>query len=384
MASLLVTVSVARQSDVLDFASFAFAGLVYSLVSGCLRAAFVENTIVALGDLDVAARQLHRLTLTSVALAFAVGVSGVVFESPYMIWLALALPGLCILDYARIVDMAVSDARRGILLSLTWSLPVAAVSAASMLFAIPAMIVYCTWAGWGAILGISAAKAQGLSLRPAWPPGPTSEVRTSAAFTLDFAVGSGGASATTLLLGPLIATSAIGALRGASTLLGPVTLVASSARSLVLPHLVRSGRDAASSDLHAARRAALLLAAIVIPCLMILSLLPARLGQELLGSTFATARPLIPPLAIEVCAAVIGGVAAAGHRSRAAGRRALTVRLCLGIPRPLLVGLTAVQFGVEGAAWSMAAVSVVNAVAWWLSFANLHQQTAISRIGNLS
>jgi hypothetical protein len=96
--------------------------------------------------------------------------------------------------------------------------------------------------------------------------------------------------------------------------------------------------------------------------------IPDTWGHQLLGDSWTVAKLALLPLSFEALLALVGGIAAAGHRVAFASIRTLVLRLSVGIPRPFIVLGCAVVWGISGAAWSMAAISAVNALLWWASY----------------
>jgi O-antigen/teichoic acid export membrane protein len=367
LASFGLTVAVARGTNLEGFSEFSLAGVVYVALSGCLRAAFAETTIVALGEPAVHHRQVRRTGLSAIVLSCALAAAAFASSNWYLLALALCIHGMALADYGRMVNLSVRNGLVGVAQSVSWAGPGLAVAAASLFVEIPPIAVFASWAIAGALTGYVTAFVERWPLRPGWNHFPQ-ETRTSAIFTLDYAIGSGGSAFTTLLLGAVLGATAIGALRGASTLLGPVAIVATSARAVVLPSLVRSSAARPMGDLVSAARASLVLSALLGPGLAFVAFMPTRIGSQLLGDSFSAAVQVMPALAIETFFALIGGVAAAGHRSRRAGRRALSLRVSLGLPRPIVVCWCGAVYGITGAVWAMAGLSILSAIVWWISF----------------
>lgn len=372
VASLALSVAVARATTSSEFGAFALALLVYVFASGIARAAFTDTALAQPSDPETLERSFRRACLSSLAGASGVLIWGLLTANVHLLIVAIALHGLMTLDFVRTVDSAVGSETRALVLSAAWTTATLATSIASFFVPVGPTVLLAIWAAAGALCGYFALIVRRLPWRPGWPRN-TTETAAARVFALDYIVGSGGSVLTTTLLGVAVQPMVIGAIRGAGTLVGPANLIASTARSLIIPVLARAKP---SAEFGAAARVSLWLAAVLTPLLFALTLLPSTWGTWLLGDTWELARVALPALALESLLAVVGGIAAAGHRAAFAGRRTLMLRLVVGIPRPVIVILCAVVWGVAGAAWSMAAIAAVNALIWWVSYAQLTRRAA--------
>jgi len=370
VASLVLAVAVARRTGIAEFGQFALATLVWTMLAGMVRAAVVETALARSGVAGTVVRSAQRASLVALVAASGTLVAGLALQNRYLLVLAACVHGLTLLDFQRVTEAAVGDARRSVVLSAAWSVPCVALAVVSFQRAVDPVALFAVWAGGGAAVGyLGALRAPRLML-PAWPR-RADETRAAWLFALDYGVGAGGSALSTLALGGAVGTAAVGAIRGAGTLLGPANLLSTTLRSLLIPHLVRAGLQGPASELRAARRVALLAVCGVGPLLALLTLLPGSVGTQLLGATWSTARPVLLALALESLLALVSSIPAAGYRAALAGRRALVLRLVTGVPRPFVVVLAGVGAGAPGAAWAMAAIAGVNAVLWWGSYVGM-------------
>lgn len=370
VTSLLLSVAIARGSDPLGFGQFAIAMAVYLFAVGLIRAAITETTLAVEPTASANGRGFRRAALLSIVSAIALLVVGLVARNLYMVILAITLNGLVCLDYLRTVEAALYRARTSFVQGTLWSAATALASVASLFRLIDPLVVFCVWATSGAIIGYASALITHLSLAPWWARHPA-ETKAAWLFSLDYAAGSGGSALSTALLGVTSSATTVGALRGAGTILGPVSLLSTTVRSLIIPYLTRARRVGERYEFKRAAAIAIALGVILGIPAALLCLLPGSMGTALLGSTWRAAAPLLPALAIESVLALVGNIASAGHRSRLAGARSLALRLSVGIPRPFVVIAAAAAMGALGAAWAMAALSILNCVIWWASYWHL-------------
>ena len=213
---------------------------------------------------------------------------------------------------------------------------------------------------------------------PVWKKN-RSESSAAVVFSADYLVGAGGAQLTTGLLGALADTAILGAVRGAGTLLGPVNLISTTARSLLLPFLSRAGQEN-NGQFRSAVAATVVQASVLMPLLLLLQFIPPWLGEQLLGETWKIAALAILPMSIDALFNLIMSPAIAGHRVAFAGTRTLILRLAIGVPRPLIVLFAAHLWGIVGAAWAMALIASVSSVAWWISYFDLSRRASLDRL----
>jgi O-antigen/teichoic acid export membrane protein len=157
----------------------------------------------------------------------------------------------------------------------------------------------------------------------------------------------------------------LGDLRAAQTLIGPVIVVLLAGNALGIPESVR-----VRGDIKRLRRLCLIVssglaAAAAAWCLALYALLPA-IGPRFFASSWESARPLIPGLA--VFAAAVGVSIGAGGGLRALGENAwiLRARAVTG-GLSLLIGLPlSLRIGAEGALIALAVTEWAFAAAAWV------------------
>src|SRR5256714_12188634 len=100
---------------------------------------------------------------------------------------------------------------------------------------------------------------------------------------------SGSTQLTFYLVGAIVGLSTVGAIRGAQVLLGPAYVFAVGARLAVLPEVVRVARSGTAGLLRSCAVLSAALGGGIALWGLALSALPARLGVDLLGPTWAPA-----------------------------------------------------------------------------------------------
>ncbi|MEV4666434.1 hypothetical protein [Microbacterium sp. LWO12-1.2] len=372
LASLALSVAIARASSVAVFAAFSIAMVAYLFGSGLIRSALTDSALSRPTDRDTYVRSFQRASLVSLFGAAVLIAWGILADNAFLIVLGIAFHGLLSFDFIRTFDSAAGVAGRAMTSTTIWSMLTVGASIMSIAGVLDARMVFVVWAATGALSGYALMLAARTPLVPKWTR-HREDTRVAGLFALDFAVGSGGSLLTTGLLGLLDNARILGAVRGAGTLLGPLNLVSTTVRSLLLPFLSRRN-NSSGGQIRAALRVAVLQVVFLLPFLVGLQLLPASWGRQILGETWDLASLALLPLSLEAVLALISAVANSGHRVAFAGARSLTLRLSVGLPRPFVVLLCAQVWGIQGAAWSMAALAALNALLWWGSYYDLSRR----------
>ncbi|NJP99656.1 hypothetical protein [Streptomyces zingiberis] len=181
-------------------------------------------------------------------------------------------------------------------------------------------------------------------------------------FVLEFAVGNAAGQLAIIGLGVFANPLAVGALRGAVALFGPMNVLFNAATSFGPPLLNRVASTAGRVRATAVLAAVL---AVVAACWAgVLVLLPDGAGRQLLGDTWAAAAALLPATGAQYAAIALGTCALLTLR-------VLSPRSTL--PIQVVFSLLSVGFligghllgGVLGAAWGLCLGSALKATAAW-------------------
>ena len=235
-----LTVSIARQSTVQEFGEFAMTMVVFVLAMGMIRAAVTDTTLARVASTRVRDECFRRGSLLAICMGISATVGGLLSSNLYLLVLGCGMHGLFALDYnPRVTNTAMYRAQTAWWPSALWSSIVIAVAVVALITPIEPWAVFLAWSIGGAVLGYASASAQHYPWKPGWPR-DRQATRAAGIFSLDFLAGSGSASLTSTILGAILGAPIVGALRGAGTLFGPATLIASTCRSVAIPYLIRA------------------------------------------------------------------------------------------------------------------------------------------------
>jgi O-antigen/teichoic acid export membrane protein len=381
-SNLLVVVVAARNLGVRDFGIFSLALLIYSVLVPAVQAIVGQELQLRTGTEVERRRASASAIRASLALggAFGVLLLGVAVVAPgsvgALVVLALCLPLLAtqeVIRSAAVVCDAVHIALVSDLIWLVLALLLAVLVETDVVTATP------TWAvlAWGASGCIAALAVVAFFFKWGSEPGGRYLSRTFVGyrFLLEFLLMRGTSQALILALGAVAGVVALGAFRGATSLLGPLTVAVLSIANFGAPLAARVHRDQ-WPRLAVAGSASVVSGVSIYTCALLL--LPARWGDALLGASWESARSLLLPLAVVTASTGISTVFTALIRLLEP-RRTLTLRAISAALMPPLFAAGYWVRGVEGAAWGLASATVVQASMMVIQFRRL-RATADQRL----
>ncbi|GAA0309824.1 hypothetical protein GCM10010302_55680 [Streptomyces polychromogenes] len=366
--NILVLVLAARLSSASGFADFSMVYVTFSVLLG-LNMAYVGQTVVlekeAGGRLGVTCRSSVLFTAGAAVVAgLVLGVVSLVMPSGWaFLALGLVLPLVLVQDGLRYCFSALRAPERAL-----------AADTLRLVCVVAALAVQPQGASAGRLVlvwGLSALPALGLGLwllRP-YVRGTRADVRPylrrghlGQRFVVEFAVGNGSSQLAVLGLGAFATPLAVGALRGATTLFGPLNVLFNSANAFGPPIVGRASGKRGVVRLTALMGAALAL--LGAGWAAVLYALPDGLGRHLLGDTWTAASALLPATGAQYAVMGLGTCALLTLRVlNPKATLSLQVVFSLLSVALLLAGYAA--WGVTGAAWGLAAGSAAKAAAGW-------------------
>ncbi|MGW0960835.1 hypothetical protein ACWD4K_17780 [Streptomyces gelaticus] len=384
LTNILVLVTAARLSTVAGFARFSAVYLVFTVLLGVSGAYTGQPLVLRRGGSEEgrgACRSAVVFTLLAAAVLGAL-LAGVCLILPggtarALTALGLVLPvvlGQDTMRYAfstlHLPHLALTgDALRlicvlGALAAQPHGTPAARLVTVWGLSALPALLLSAA---------LLHRRAAGTPLRP---KALLRRGHLGRRFVVEFAVGNATGQLSVLGLGAAGNPLVVGALRGATTLFGPLNVLFTSATGFGPPLLGRL--DGERRRVRAAATLAAVLVATAAVWATVLALLPGPVGRHLLGDTWPTAAALLPATGSQYAAMAVGtcGLLAL---------RILDPRATLGVQ--VVFSFAAVAFltggyllgGVPGAAWGLCLGSVCKAVATWTRVAGLLRRPAAER-----
>ncbi|MGW2201377.1 hypothetical protein [Streptomyces sp. NPDC001774] len=384
LTNIAVLVIAARASSADGFAAFSMVYIVFTVLLG-LGAAFVGQSVVLEKgeDHEIGAAVRSAVAFTAAA-STAAGVlllaTGAVIgggTGRAVLALGAVLPVVLVQDGLRYGFSALRQPHRALaadLLRLACAVPALLLQPHG---SSPARLVLV----WGlsalpaALLGLALlhpyVRRQPWSLRR-----HLSKDHLGRRFVVEFAVGSASSQLAVLGLGLLASPLVVGALRGATTLFGPLNTLFTSVNAFGPPLLGRAGGRRAT--VRAAAGLAAVLALVALGWAGVLYTLPGHVGRQLLGATWQSTAALLPATGTQYAVMAAGTCALVTLRVLSP-RATLSVQVVFSL---LAVALMLAGYGLggaAGAAWGLAAGSALKALAAWTRVARTRPEPAAPR-----
>lgn len=369
-------VLVARSVSVREFGAFALTFAAYAVVVNVGNGLISEPFLVRYSNVPEGKWRQAAATASGAALVLgvisslvcvivAIAVSGSVGGG--FLALSLTLPGLVVQDTWRSLFFA---RRRG---SMAFGNDVAWAAAffpvTIVLFRTEAGTVFSLLSAWGAagsfaaVVGCIQAKILPKPL-DAWRW--LSDQRSLATrFLAELMLWSGAQHLTIYGIGAVAGLEAVGGLRGAEMLLGPLYVLIVGVRIMAVPEAIAASRISPERMRRKLLWLALVMAFVAVATGTAAALLPPRVGMAILGATWAAARPALVPVALFMAALSAAISATIGLRALAAPKRSLRAQM-YAAPLVLAGGVTGAVFGsAAGGGTGMAIGMWLGAAIWW-------------------
>lgn len=376
-----VAVLVAREASARGFGAVSIVFLLYAVVLGVTTAMASDPMLVAHGTStgdrarDAAAAATGTALLVG-AITGGLAIVGAPFVPAEMRWplaaLGLSMPGLLTQDAFRSVFFASGRPSRAAANDGAWAVCQAVGFAAVLLLdrsPHPGLLVLI----WG---GSATAAAVLAYFQAAVGPSPRASAgwlvthrRLAISLTFDFVVMTGAGYLAMGAASVAAGLVAIAALRGAQLLFGPLVILTSGLKPLVLREGAQlretgeRGRLARTAGMLAA-----LLFALPLVWGVALLVLPEAWGVAVLGDSWRPAREVLPFIGLAIAARGLGASPSWGLRVLSAGRRIVKARAFDAVATIGLAVVGAAVWEARGAAVGMAAANLVAAAVWWFHF----------------
>jgi hypothetical protein len=279
---------------------------------------------------------------------------------------ALILPGLLLQDAWRYVFFAEGQPRKAMLNDLVWLLSQAVVFSLLILsHRADALALYLGWGLTGGLAAVFGCWQARLLPRPQAAWGWISEQRDlSLRFLAESMALVGSGQLVVYGVGASAGMAALGALRSAQLIFGPVQMLFTATIAVAVPEGVRLVK----SD---PRKAPIVLVCLAVALSAACAgwgiaaiVLPDAWGLALLHDNWTAAQPVLPGLAVSMALAAVGVAALVLLRIRAAARQSLRARLLASVLHPIGGTVGAMVGGAPGAVVGLAVANGIMAALW--------------------
>ena len=367
ITNFALAIAIARAGTVQDVANFAIGFSGFVIVSGLSRSLIGEPSSARLLSLKELRAGGKQVSAYGILLAAILGIIGVLTGQLYLLAVGVFSHAIAMYDYSKLVSTVFGKPYIATTLEIVRTILIVASVFVPSLNQSP-MRLFLFWLVITGLIGTVGILIQHIKLLPSFYHSEISH-RESISYAFDYILGSVTTQITTFALGAFASPAVNASIRGAGTLFGPITMIATSVRALVLPFLSRGLRS--GSKLSPSVNVSATLAIAAVPLLVIVNLIPAQWGQALLGETWVVSKAVLPILSIEVVTTMLTTIPFAGHRSLGAHKRVFNIRLVLAVLRLVVVIVAGVYGGHIWAAIAMVFTSALGLVVWWISYSRL-------------
>lgn len=376
LANAGLSIIVARQVGNAQFGAFSAALLVFAFAMALNRAFVAEPYVIAFSASRTAQQRAAARQATGAAFVNGVVVgiaclgAAVFVSDGYLreglIGLAITIPLILVQDVWRFVFFAQGRPQAATLNDFVWTLTQFSAIGALVLTGRTSILGFVL--AWGLAAGVAAAVG---CLQTGLLPSPRATMAwtkrhwpLSSRLVADILVAMGSSSVAFIALGSILGLGAVGAIRGAQVLVGPLQLLFSGISSFALPWLSREN-SAGRSVLRGGALAAVAAAMVSAGWVGVLLLLPDAVGAELLGQSWIPGRVVLVPIGVLMilAAATLGGALALKSLGRS--DLMLAVSLVQGPLTIVLCLLGAWLSGAYAAAAGFAIAQFVGGIMLW-------------------
>jgi O-antigen/teichoic acid export membrane protein len=373
-----LSILIARSVDRTAFGSFAVAFTVFGIMVGVCRA--VSTSPLGVRFTDTSKQKFRGASAAAVGSALAIGLAAGLLcvgvgtaigggTGTAMIALGVVMPALLVQDAWRFVFFAAGRPAAAALNDAVWA--VVQIAAVALLLLTDGATVASLVLAWGG----AAAAAALLGVRQArlWPRPREStrwlrDHRSLTGYLLaEFGVQQGAQQGALLIISAVASLEAIGALRGAQVLLGPVTILQVAAFSFAVPELSR--RRAELTERGWTRSAFAVSAVVTVLGFIwggLFLLAPDSVGRALLGETWAGTSAVLWPMILGQLGGNLAHGTSAAFIAMDRAKVSMTLEAVFGALTLIgAVGGVLIN-GAVGAAWGFAAPFWILLPVWWL------------------
>lgn len=384
LSNVVITLLAAGALGVEDFGRFGLVYLVGGFMIGGVRSLVGTPVLVRQREAlaDAGRSPVAAILAVSVACAACIVAAALVvggdLRAP-LLALAVCAPGILIQDLGRLLAFAELRPGRALVLDGIW-MAVEVLGAATLIIGgweSPAWFI-AVWGGaaWVAAVVVLARHARAVrapSLRwigESWVFAWT--------YLTSFVATIGAYQVTGVALGAVVGVTAVGAVRAAQVLFGPINNLTSGMLVALVPE---DGLSVPSRD--GRRRLAIgsvVLSSVALALTGFVMVLPDAIGEAVVGDSWANAHDLLLPSGL--ISALLGSIIGAMVGLRAAKAVGVCLRLELVVAAMVCVGPLsgAALADAEGYLWATVATLVVGSTLWWWSYDRVirhHERTGV-------
>ncbi|HMR48177.1 MAG TPA: hypothetical protein PKE40_02505 [Arachnia sp.] len=378
LSNFALSVLIARSLDKAAFGSFAMAYVVYGIAFAAMKAVVGQPLQIRFSAAEP--EELHRRTghAMGATLGLSIVVAAVVAVVGWalggttgqaLVVLAVWLPALLLQDSCRMAFFAYQLPWRAAIVDTVWA--VVQFGLLALLIAAGTPSLGWLMSAWG--IGAVASAVAGLLLLRVVPRIAETftwlrEQATLSRYLLaEYILGLGAVQVGTLLIGFILAPAAVGSLRAAQVLLGPLQIVSTASFQFTVPEIARHTGWPARRLLGFAGAVAAGLLFVHVVYVVALLVMPDAWGHFLFADSWRGGALVLLPMGIAACLSCLANPPAGVLYGL--GKARVTFRInMLKAPIILVLLLSGTfLFGVVGSAWAFVSIEAIILPFWILA-----------------
>ena len=379
LSNLGLSIAVARTTSASGFGAFAVAFLLFGISLAVTKSAVGQPLQMRLSGANGVERRgafqaaLGAATVLGVVFGLLASVAGLAVGGEVggaLVALALVLPGLVLQDSCRMAAFTLGRPQLAALIDGVW---------AAVQFGLLALLISNgrhqvggLILAWGAAAALSALL--GLTVLRMWPALPRAwgwvrEHRDLIRYLLpEYFLGLGATQFGILLVGAIASATAVGSLRAAQVLLGPLGIVGLAVFQFAVPEVARRTSVSARWLVTLAAGLSGGLGLLTIGYVALMLLLPDAVGVALFGNSWAGAAAVLLAMGLSSVSSSLANGPAGVLYGLSQARATFRINLAKGPVLLLALPASTVLAGAVGAAWALAAVEACVLPVWILVF----------------
>lgn len=370
IVAMLMTIVIGRQGGpaLLGVFSVCFAAMAF--VDLFAREIGVNRALLRASDATMRQHAFSRALLVALSVGLVVLVAGLIVREPMVLWMSPVIPGYVCYNYLRLWAVSDGQIRKGLTADVVQLTLVFAGSAAAILWQVPVAVVVLCWAVGLWLSATILAFQVRLRFIPRWPASEQG-VATGTHFGVQVLIGSGSVHVMTFILAAVTHTAVLGAIRGASTVFGPINLISTSVSTLAIRQIADGRAEDRNKHMLYWFAVPTALAIVLVTAMLVLSVF---FGELILGRSWEAVQPLLLWAGLDVIVVATMSAVHAVHRVDGRARELMRISLIGAVVRLTVVPALAWSMGAQGAIIAILLVSILVSLGTWMSYWGYRKQ----------
>ncbi|WBL19229.1 hypothetical protein [Citricoccus sp. NR2] len=370
IVAMLLTIVIGRQGGpaLLGVFSVCFAAMAF--IDLFAREIGVNRALLHASNATIRQQAFSRALLVSLSVAVLVAGAGWVMSAPIVLAMSPVVPGYVCYNYLRLWAVSDGQIRKGLTADVVQLTLVCGGSAAAIVGNVPVVWVVLCWAAGLWLSAVMLAYQVRLRFIPRWPASEQG-VATGTHFGVQVLIGNGSVHVMTFILAAVTHTAVLGAIRGASTVFGPINLISTSVSTLAIRQIADGKEEDRAKHMLYWFAVPTGLALLLVGAMLVLSVF---FGELILGRSWDAVQPLLIWAGLDVIVVATMSAVHAVHRVDGRARELMRISVIGAVARLTVVPALAWSMGAQGAIIAILVVSIVVSLGTWMSYWGYRKQ----------